>query len=416
MNDANNTMPQLSVYSARGMLFESTKATWLYGTASEHSVYYQYSFYKAANIHAGMIQTESPYYQPNPNPPAPFDHQTLIYPGDPDFAMCQVNATSAGCDSSWAVKIERSANITFAGAGLYTWFTVFDESCVDPRTCQKSLIQAKNNGENIIFFNLVTIGATSMISTPKGDISAIENASSGKHPWWSHISLIHIDGDGFGPDAPVVYIDPTIWSQSAPTVQCSAPCIMVLPTSQLPSATTITFEPYITSLEVGYLLTLTMAGKVTTTFVGSTTTTTLSIPPLSIAAIEWWNVAVDSSSALSGIVPTPSIVIPPFTITDQYPPGITQPPSTRTINLPPYPFQGDGLPGSSSTYANYSYLLPPITYASLPTSTVSFVTTPVPKPTFTIIDGKPHPIIPCTAWFFFVSEARALQFLELTYS
>lgn len=48
-------MPQLSVYVARGILVESQMPTWLYGTASEHSTYYQYSFYKAANIHGGMI-------------------------------------------------------------------------------------------------------------------------------------------------------------------------------------------------------------------------------------------------------------------------------------------------------------------------------------------------------------------------
>jgi hypothetical protein len=53
LNDQNNTMPQLSVYVTRGMLVESQKPTWLYGTASEHSTYYQFAFYKAENIHAG---------------------------------------------------------------------------------------------------------------------------------------------------------------------------------------------------------------------------------------------------------------------------------------------------------------------------------------------------------------------------
>jgi hypothetical protein len=198
MRDPNNTMPQLSVFGARGMLFESTKPTWLYGTSSEHSTHYQYSFYKAANIHAGMIQTESPYYQPNPSPPVPFSMGSLMFPGDPRFSDCKTNSTSAGCDSSWAVRIESSSNITFAGAGLYSWFTNFDKSCVDSRTCQKSLIQTKNNGANIDFLNLVTIGAGSMISTSNGNISAVENAASSKHPWWSHISQIHLDDDGFG--------------------------------------------------------------------------------------------------------------------------------------------------------------------------------------------------------------------------
>jgi len=58
--DANNTMVQNSVYFARGLLVESVEPTWLYGTSSEHAVFYQYNFHRARNIFAGMIQTESP--------------------------------------------------------------------------------------------------------------------------------------------------------------------------------------------------------------------------------------------------------------------------------------------------------------------------------------------------------------------
>ncbi|GFF51516.1 hypothetical protein IFM51744_07607 [Aspergillus udagawae] len=64
LDDPLNNMEQLSVYSARGMLIESQKATWLYGTASEHSVFYQYNFNGAQNIFrtatisclAGLVQ------------------------------------------------------------------------------------------------------------------------------------------------------------------------------------------------------------------------------------------------------------------------------------------------------------------------------------------------------------------------
>ncbi|KAL2020075.1 hypothetical protein VTK56DRAFT_8879 [Thermocarpiscus australiensis] len=53
--DSGNDMVQNSVYAARGFLIESTHATWLYGTASEHAVYYQYNFHKARNVFAAMI-------------------------------------------------------------------------------------------------------------------------------------------------------------------------------------------------------------------------------------------------------------------------------------------------------------------------------------------------------------------------
>jgi hypothetical protein len=57
IDDAQNSM--VSVYVARGMLVESQGPVWLYGTASEHAVIYQYEFYNAAEVYASMIQTES---------------------------------------------------------------------------------------------------------------------------------------------------------------------------------------------------------------------------------------------------------------------------------------------------------------------------------------------------------------------
>jgi hypothetical protein len=154
-------MPQTGIYSARGMLLESTKPTWLYGTSSEHSTFYQYAFNKAKNIHAGMIQTESPYYQPTPKPPAPFTSGK--FPADPDYNTCKNTNGKSGCDSSWGVILKESSDISFAGAGLYSWFNTYDESCVDPRTCQKSLIYMENNGPGIQFLNLVSTSSSYVI-------------------------------------------------------------------------------------------------------------------------------------------------------------------------------------------------------------------------------------------------------------
>ena len=111
------------------MLVESTEATFMYGTASEHATFYQYTFYKAQNIIAGEIQTESPYYQPNPAVPSPFSSAVDdLYPGDPDYAACK-NHTSVGCDLAWSTRFLESENITIHGAGLYSWFNDFSETC-----------------------------------------------------------------------------------------------------------------------------------------------------------------------------------------------------------------------------------------------------------------------------------------------
>jgi hypothetical protein len=441
-------MPQLSVYVARGILIESKKPTWLYGTASEHSTFYQYSFYKAQNIHAGMIQTESPYYQPNPKPPIPFDTITK-FPGDPDFGPCRSNANASGCDSSWAVRMERSTDISVAGAGLYSWFNIYDESCVDPRTCQTSLVYLKNNGKNILFLNLVTIGSKNMVTTSKGEISAADNELAAGHPKWSHIAGLQISGDGFGPDDPIVYIDPTVWVQSSPTVVCAPPCTLVLPPSVLPSETTISISSYTTSLEIGW----TSKGV----FTGSTVTTTISIPPVTTKIINYSNVPINNSTDIFKIIPTMSVMPKPVVITDTYPPGITGSPPTRTITPPPFPWSGSIIgtgvvyttyvlgtstiwlePNQTSTTTTDGHTIvflptgiivdgqppipppiskptttygitigPPPTFISeYPTRTVEFVTTDVPKPTTTNIDGKVYPVIPCHAWFFFICTDR----------
>ncbi|GFF43597.1 glucan 1,3-beta-glucosidase [Aspergillus udagawae] len=118
--DDGNDMVQNSIYNARGFLIESTAATWLYGTASEHSVYYQSNINNAKYLFAGMIQTECRYYQPTPTPPAPFANDVGVFSSNPSFSY---KAGEAGCDESWAVMIRNSEDVFIAGAGLYSWFS-----------------------------------------------------------------------------------------------------------------------------------------------------------------------------------------------------------------------------------------------------------------------------------------------------
>ncbi|KAJ0271070.1 hypothetical protein CBS470a_013331 [Colletotrichum nupharicola] len=110
----------LWVYTARGLLIESTEAVWLYGTASEHAVYYQYNLFGAQNVFAGLLQTESPYYQPMPTAPSPYKAEVGVVRGDPKYDCSGTDFD--GCDSSWGLLVSTSQDVYIASAGIYSWF------------------------------------------------------------------------------------------------------------------------------------------------------------------------------------------------------------------------------------------------------------------------------------------------------
>lgn len=93
------------------------------GTASEHSILYQYNFFGTVNTLAGMIQTESPYYQYTTvtESPGPFNASVGLFSNDPLFPDASCSATTLLCSFAWSVVIQATANLTIAGAGLYSW-------------------------------------------------------------------------------------------------------------------------------------------------------------------------------------------------------------------------------------------------------------------------------------------------------
>lgn len=164
------------------------------------------------------------------------------------------------------------------------------------------------------------------------------------------------------PEPKIVYIDPSIWEEPNPVINCEPPCTFILPPVQLPTPTTITFPPYVTSLEVGW--------SVSSGWTRTTRSTTLTIPPVTASSIPVWSYVISalipsettgdegvpgssttgnegvtgptSYGVMSSFYPTSSILPPPFVITyDPYPsgvPGVTGPLATRTITPPPFPY------------------------------------------------------------------------------
>jgi hypothetical protein len=160
---ANQT--QIDVYAGRGMLVESKGPTWLWGTSVEHCVLYQYQLSNAQNIVMGLIQTESPYYQSVPAAPAPF--VPGAFPNDPEFHDC--SSTSKTCGVSWAVRLIDSSAIHILSAGLYSFFSRYDQTCINSgrHDCQDRIFYTEQSYD-VWIYNLVTLGSIEMISPLNG--------------------------------------------------------------------------------------------------------------------------------------------------------------------------------------------------------------------------------------------------------
>ncbi|KAF2153724.1 glycoside hydrolase family 55 protein [Myriangium duriaei CBS 260.36] len=199
LDDPKNT--QITVGVGRGILIESQNGpVWMYGTASEHSILYQYNFFGASNVFAGMIQTESPYYQGGAFGMSPGIWADTPMPGDPIFGKDSCDSTFGPlkCDFAWAVIASGTTNLTIAGAGLYSWFDNYDQSvCVDKQNCQQRIFLDTGDNDALVLTNLVTIGAVEMLtnSGKNETIYAANNTQAIAHPFWSMLALYFEDAN-----------------------------------------------------------------------------------------------------------------------------------------------------------------------------------------------------------------------------
>lgn len=156
-HDLDNNHNQISIFNGRGILIESKEGPiWMYGTASEHNVLYQYNISNSKNVLLAMIQTETPYYQSQPAAPYPF---TNNFSNDPDFSYCQ----SFKCKMAWGLMIQNSDNILLYGAGLYNFFQNYDQNCLNTEDCQESMVKINDYNKGLILLNTSTKASTNMI-------------------------------------------------------------------------------------------------------------------------------------------------------------------------------------------------------------------------------------------------------------
>ncbi|KAJ3377412.1 hypothetical protein HDU84_008666 [Entophlyctis sp. JEL0112] len=148
---------QVSIYTGRGILIESQGPVWLYGVASEHNQLYNFQFNNAANVFASMLQSETPYYQPIPTAITPFQPNSAY--GDPEFSTCASN--DASCIASWGLRVVTSNDVLVYGAGLYSFFQNYSQTCLTTYNCQTNMVSIDSS--TITLMSLSTIGASNMI-------------------------------------------------------------------------------------------------------------------------------------------------------------------------------------------------------------------------------------------------------------
>lgn len=135
----------------------------------------------------GLIQTESPYFHPQPTAPKPFESSLGKFPADPTFEDC----TTDNCKVSWALSIIQSKNVHIVGAGLYSWFfDKYDQGCIEKMSCQTRLVNIDFSSSSLYIYNLFTVGTHEMLSINMGDsIMAKDNQMlADRSPWTSIIA------------------------------------------------------------------------------------------------------------------------------------------------------------------------------------------------------------------------------------
>jgi glucan 1,3-beta-glucosidase len=105
--DPSPLQPQVDIFTGRGILIESTNPVWMYATASEHNVFYQYEFNGARTVYMSVLQAETPYFQSNPAAPAPF---TASQASDPTF-------DGKPGSMAWGMRVVDSQDLFMFGAG-----------------------------------------------------------------------------------------------------------------------------------------------------------------------------------------------------------------------------------------------------------------------------------------------------------
>ncbi len=165
---------QINIYNGRGVLIESAEGpVWMYGTSAEHSQLYNYQIANAKNVYAGVIQTETPYFQANPDAMQPFTANAAFF--DPDFSRC----TTPGCKKAWGLRVLGSSDVHVFGAGLYSFFDNYKQECLATESCQENMVSLECGNEAVYLWGLSTKASQNMVTVDgRGVVDQKDNRSN----------------------------------------------------------------------------------------------------------------------------------------------------------------------------------------------------------------------------------------------
>ena len=163
---------QIDIFNGRGVLVENNDGpVWLYGTSSEHSQLYNYQIAHAKDVYMGLIQTETPYMQGKPTALSGGFVPDTKHFSDPDFADCKTDA----CKKAWGLRIVGSRDVLVYGAGLYSFFDNYGQSCLKGENCQENMVDVQCSSD-VYLYGLSTKAARDMVSVDgKGLVKDTEN-------------------------------------------------------------------------------------------------------------------------------------------------------------------------------------------------------------------------------------------------
>lgn len=148
----------LTIYNGRGVLIESSEGpVWLWGTSSEHSQRYNYAVSNAKNVFMGAIQTETAYWQSNPTGMTPFSYNATY--DDPAFSSY---CTTQECAMTFGLILTDSSDVLVYGAGLYSFFQNYDQTCLLTQSCQETMVDISGSS-NSYLYGLSTKAAVNMV-------------------------------------------------------------------------------------------------------------------------------------------------------------------------------------------------------------------------------------------------------------